>query len=134
MLRHPARSILAALGLAAMLAGCGSIGSHVPGVLGGEPADTPARPATAYSYPAVHDMPPPRADAPMSDEQQAQMEKELTSAREKQEAAVKAEAVADAAQNSPAPAPKKPPPKKTARKKPPASASRGEATGTTTNP
>lgn len=117
-----------------MLAGCGSIGSHIPGVLGGEPADTPARPAKAYSYPAVHDMPPPRADAPMTDEQRAQMEKELTDARAKQEAEVKAGAAADAAQNSPAPAAKKPRPKKTVKKKPPASASRGEATGTTGNP
>jgi hypothetical protein len=124
MLRHPARSVLAALGLAVMLAGCGTVVDAIPRAVGGEPADTPARPATAYSYPAVHDMPPPRADAPMTDEQQAQMEKELISAREKQEAAVKAEAAADAAQNAPAPA----------TKKPPAGASRGEATGTTTKP
>ncbi len=134
MLRYPTRSVLAALSLAVTLAGCGTVVDAIPQAVGGEPAATPARPATAYSYPAVHDMPPPRADAPMSDEQQAQMEKELIGAREKQEAAAKAEAAADAAQNSAAPAPKKPPLKKTAKKKPPASASRGEATGTTTNP
>jgi hypothetical protein len=79
---------LAALSLAAVsltgLAGCSSaqIIDELPGI--GLPADTPARPATPYSYPAVHDMPPPRATEPLSAEEQLMMEQELTRLRNRQ--------------------------------------------------
>ncbi len=61
--------ILATAALAAALAGCSAsaISGKLPGDMG-EPADTPARPTVAYQYPAVHDMPPPRADQPLTDE------------------------------------------------------------------
>jgi hypothetical protein len=52
----------------------------------GVPAGAPARPATPYQYPAVHDMPPPRATAPMNDEEQFRLEKELQAVRDRQEA------------------------------------------------
>ena len=48
--------------------------------------NAPARPMTPYQYPAVHDIPPPRASAPMSDEEQLRLEKELRSVRDRQEA------------------------------------------------
>jgi hypothetical protein len=75
------------LGLAAGLGGCasGAIVDHLPASMGGEPTDLPAKPAVAYQYPAVHDMPPARADTPMSDTEQVRMEKELQSARDRQE-------------------------------------------------
>jgi hypothetical protein len=83
------RSILAALGLAtaSALAGCssGAVIDQMPSTLG-LPAGTPERPTTPYVYPAVHDMPPPRATPTMSEEQQVQAEKELNAAREQQEA------------------------------------------------
>ena len=52
----------------------------------GLPKGAPARPVTPYQYPAVHDVPPPRATAPMNDEEQFKLEKELRSARDRQEA------------------------------------------------
>jgi hypothetical protein len=50
-----------------------------------EPASTPARPATAYQFPAVHDMPPQRAIPTMSEEQEFKAEKDLAAIRDKQE-------------------------------------------------
>ena len=81
------RPILAALGLATVLAGCssGAVIDQMPSSIG-LPAGTPERPATAYAYPAVHDMPPPRATPIMSEEQQVETEKELKAARDRQEA------------------------------------------------
>jgi hypothetical protein len=81
------RSILAALGLAIALAGCAS-GPMIEGMPAGLglPAEAPARPATAYEYPAVHDMPPPRPIPTMSEDQQLKLEKELIVVRDRQEA------------------------------------------------
>jgi hypothetical protein len=81
------RSILAALGLALTLAGCssGAVIDQMPSNLG-LPAGTPERPTTPYVYPAVHDMPPPRATPTMSEEQQVEAEKELKAVRDRQEA------------------------------------------------
>ena len=83
------RSILAALTLATAtaLAGCssGAVIDKLPGDMG-LPAGTPERPTTPYVYPAVHDMPPPRATPTMSEEQQVKEEEELKVARDRQEA------------------------------------------------
>jgi hypothetical protein len=85
------RSILAALTLAMTLAmalaGCssGAVIDKLPGDMG-LPAGTPERPVTAYEYPAVHDMPPPRADPTMSEEQQVKAEEEMKAVRDRQEA------------------------------------------------
>ena len=80
-------SIWAILVLAAALAGCAAapLSDQMPQSLGGLPADAPARPTTPYQYPAVHDMPPPRATAPMNDEEQFKLEKELRAIRDRQE-------------------------------------------------
>jgi len=93
------RAVLVALGLAVALCGCsaGAIVDKLPGDMG-EPADTPARPVTPYVYPAVHDMPAPRATPPMTEEQQVQMEKDLTATRDSQETAIKATEAAEAAE------------------------------------
>jgi hypothetical protein len=81
-----AKAMMAGAGLAAMLAGCTSATfEHLPSDIGGLPADAPAPPATAYQYPAVHDMPPPRSDTPLTAEQQIQAEKELVAVRDRQE-------------------------------------------------
>ena len=76
-----------ALGVVAGLGGCatGTMLEQLPASIGGEPTNLPAKPAVAYQYPAVHDMPPARADTPMSDTEQVRMEKELQSARDRQE-------------------------------------------------
>lgn len=74
----------------ASLAGCGSISekfvepaSSLPGI--GLPAGAPERPATTAAYPAVHDMPPPRADSPLNETEQQKMENDLVGARERQQ-------------------------------------------------
>ena len=87
-----------------------------------EPAGAPARPAVAYQYPAVHDMPPPRPDQPLTDEQQIQMEQELLNVRDRQEGRPA---------NSPAKTGKKA--GQTA-KMPPAAANETEAAGSKPNP
>ena len=76
----------AALGLAAVLAGC------APGPIltvcrlnWRLPAGAPARPETPYEYPAVHDMPPDRPSSPMTEEEQVRLEKELINVRDRQE-------------------------------------------------
>ena len=82
MRRQRAKTLLAAAASATALAlalpGCSAtqLADSMPSGVA-EPAGTPARPAVAYQYPAVHDMPPPRPDQPLTDEQQMQMEKDL---------------------------------------------------------
>jgi hypothetical protein len=58
---------------------------RMPADIGGLPAGAPARPAEPYQYPAVHDMPPDRATAPMSEDEQMRVERELQAARDQQE-------------------------------------------------
>ena len=81
-------SLLAVCCLAACLAGCsagGTLLESLPENMGGLPADTPATPKVPYKYPAVHDMPPPRADEPLTEKQQWDLEKTLTALRNRQE-------------------------------------------------
>ena len=97
--------------------GCASGGmlDQLPASLGGEPASLPPKPKTGYQYPAVHDMPPARATAPMSDTEQERLEKELQTARDRQEGLY-----------GPAPVP--------APKKKPVASKSGQTSGATTNP
>ena len=78
---------LIVLGVALVLAGCSPapVIERLPTELGGLPSGTPTPPRTRYQYPAVHDTPPPRAAAPLTDEQQLELEKRLQKARAKQE-------------------------------------------------
>ena len=87
---------LAILGVALALAGCSPapLMERLPTELGGLPSGAPGPAATPYRYPAVHDTPPPRATAPLTDEQQLELEKGLQSAREKQQS--EAAAIKDA--------------------------------------
>jgi hypothetical protein len=96
MVRVPHRLLLAGLSLAAALAGCapGALIDKLPGELA-LPAGTPERPTTPYVYPAVHDVPPPRVDPPMTEEQQVTLEKELKALRDQQEAQDKAAALTE---------------------------------------
>jgi hypothetical protein len=72
----------AAAGACALLAGCSGslLADHLPTAVGGLPADAPVRPAET-AYPAVHNMPPSRTAAPLSDDQQKQLADELIAAR-----------------------------------------------------
>jgi hypothetical protein len=95
--RFTLAGLVLALGLTAALSGCapGAIIDKLPGDLG-LPAGAPERPTQPYVYPAVHDMPPPRPAPTMTEEQQVTLEKELKTARDKQEAQDKANAMAEA--------------------------------------
>ena len=85
MRRALGRLILAASWLV-LVPGCSAqpvVDSLPSGI--GLPDDAPQRPATSYQFPAVHDMPPPRANAPLSDEEQWRLEQELNTVRSRQE-------------------------------------------------
>lgn len=88
--RRPLRGCLRAAAVAALLAagvgGCtsaseGPMLSNLPPALGGLPAEAPARPTDGqFAYPAVHDMPPPRPDPVLTEEQVKAQEADLAKA------------------------------------------------------
>ena len=71
--------------VAVTLAACSSTFNRLPTQLGGVPADAPQQPAAPAAYPAVHDMPPPRNDVTLTQEEQKRAEAELMALRERQE-------------------------------------------------
>lgn len=77
------------LALGLMLGGCASHVADMPVV--GLPANTPERPAVAPDYLPVNDVTPPRTETPLTPDQRAQLTRELTAARDRQEG-VKAKA------------------------------------------
>jgi hypothetical protein len=67
-----------------LLSGCAStIADNLPTAVGGLPEGAPQRTATPTAYPAVHDMPPTRSNAPLTAAEQKQLETELIAARNK---------------------------------------------------
>jgi len=87
-----ARKALAGAALAALLGGCAStIADNAPVI--GLPEGVPERPATPVDYPAVHDMPPRRAETPLTKEEQQKLEKDLIEARDGQ--SKRADAIAE---------------------------------------
>ena len=64
-----------------MLAGCSSAIDHIPTALGGLPEGVPARPAEPPPYPAVHDMPTPRASTPLSEAEKKLLKEDLIANR-----------------------------------------------------
>src|ERR1700694_467331 len=85
------QSALLACGLAAALAACSSsaldtLNSTLPREVA-LPADAPERPAQPPAYPAVHDIPPPRANVTLSPEEQIKLEDDLVALRARQEVA-----------------------------------------------
>jgi hypothetical protein len=80
------------IGGGVILASCttGTIGDHLPTAAGGLPEGVPPRPTTTGSYPAVHDMPPPRAQTVLTDEEQKKLEEDLIAARDRAKGAARA--------------------------------------------
>ena len=76
---------LLALALAASLGACASTVADLPPQMGGLPAGTPERPAQSPAYPAVHDMPPPRPNTVLTEEERKKAEAELIALRQRQE-------------------------------------------------
>jgi hypothetical protein len=73
-----------------VLASCSSVLSEMPTQVGGLPAGTPQRPAAAPEYPAVHEMPPPRTAAVLTEEEKKKVEAELAAMRAEQARRAKA--------------------------------------------
>ncbi|HEX4557566.1 MAG TPA: hypothetical protein VH249_26505 [Xanthobacteraceae bacterium] len=82
--RRRALALVAALALPIGLGGCSSTLSSMPTELGGMPANTPQPSGAPVAYPAVHDMPPPRQNAVLTDAEQKAAEAELAALRERQ--------------------------------------------------
>lgn len=78
------RALMAGALLASALAlgGCSTSIADLP--LVGTPADAPARPKQAGGYLPVHDLPPDREEAAMAPAEQAQIQRELAAARDRQ--------------------------------------------------
>jgi hypothetical protein len=72
------------------LVACSTALSEMPKELGGLPAGTPARQEVAPEYPAVHDMPPPRNAAVLTEEERKKVEAELAAMRAEQARRAKA--------------------------------------------
>jgi hypothetical protein len=87
------------IGLALVCAGsfflvsCSTVLSEMPTQVGGLPAGTPQRPAVAPEYPAVHEMPPPRTAAVLTEEEKKKVEAELAAMRSEQARRAKARGV-----------------------------------------
>lgn len=76
-------AVLALLG--ALSGGCSTAQiDQIPHNVGGLPEGAPARPATQAGFPAVHDMPPARAQPLLDEEEQKRLEKDLTKVRNRQ--------------------------------------------------
>lgn len=69
---------------AVLLPGCSTVLSEAPAQMGGLPAGAPPRPEVAPAYPAVHDMPPPRSAAVLTEEERKKVEAELAAMRAEQ--------------------------------------------------
>lgn len=87
--------------------GTSSVLANMPEAIGGLPQEAPVRPAASdqTTFPAVHDMPPPRPNSTLTPEQVKAIEAEMTFARERQ----KKRAGAPIADDPPAPAADKSP-------------------------
>ncbi len=80
---EPSR-LLTLIILTVALSGCSTAQiDSIPQEIGGLPANTPSRSAQPPSYPAVHDMPPPRAPV-LDAEQQKKLEADLVALRNRQ--------------------------------------------------
>jgi hypothetical protein len=83
--------LAAVVAIAVSLGACGTVSEKMAGTLSeapgiGLPAGVPERPTEQLAYPAVHDMPPPRSAAVLSEIEQQKMEDDLVAAREAQRA------------------------------------------------
>jgi len=106
-------TVCAVASLAAGLAGCSThTGDTLPASMGGLPAGAPERKAEPLAYPAVHDMPPPRTNTVLTEDEVKQAERDLTQVRTRQEQQPEPGAAAKAAKQA-QPASKKTKPKAT---------------------
>jgi len=97
----PGRRVGRVLVLLATLTGCTTSQiDQIPHSIGGLPEGAPARPAAQMAYPAVHDMPPQRAQPLLDEEEQKRLEKDLTKVRNRQAPSSDKAAAKPGAQNT----------------------------------
>jgi hypothetical protein len=82
--RWLAPAAIAAFVATALCACSSTVFSDMPTAVGGLPAGTPERPVTPTAYPAVHDMPPRREDAVLTDAELRKAQDDLQAARDRQ--------------------------------------------------
>jgi hypothetical protein len=88
--RQPLLGLALASAGSVLLVSCSTVLSEMPTQVGGMPAGTPQRPAVAPEYPAVHEMPPPRTAAVLTEEEKKKVEAELAAMRAEQARRAKA--------------------------------------------
>jgi hypothetical protein len=129
--------LMVAAAFAGGLAGCASLNDQAATTLSqapaiGLPANAPARPAEPLPFPAVHDMPPQRAQTTLTEVEQQKMEDDLVAARTRHQAIagtkIKANAAANAKKPKAAP-PKQQPAQARASAAPPRRQAPSDATG-----
>jgi hypothetical protein len=71
--------------IGAAVSGCSShqVIDNMPSAIGGLPEAAPQRPANPPVYPAVHDMPPPRKDTPLSEAERKRLKEDLIATRDR---------------------------------------------------
>ena len=71
--------------VAPVMSGCSSHGliDSLPSSVGGLPEGAPERPAVQPAYPAVHDMPPARAEGTLSEDEKKKLKEDLIASRER---------------------------------------------------
>lgn len=78
-------ALASALLVVAALSGCSTAQiDAIPKEIGGLPEGAPKRAEAPPGYPAVHDMPPPRAATLLDEDQRKRMEADLIAARNRQ--------------------------------------------------
>jgi hypothetical protein len=93
--RQPAFRLALVCAGSLLLVSCSTVLSEMPTQVGGLPAGTPQRPAVTPEYPAVHEMPPPRSAAVLTEEEKKKVEAELAAMRAEQARRAKAAGVAE---------------------------------------
>jgi hypothetical protein len=84
--RQRTRVLAAAMVLVgAAVSGCSShqMIDNMPSAIGGLPEGAPQRPVDPPAYPAVHNMPPPRRDTPLSEAERKRLKDDLIATRER---------------------------------------------------
>jgi hypothetical protein len=82
--RRPLAGVALVCAGSVLLASCSTVLSEMPTQMGGLPAGAPPRPDVAPVYPDVHDMPPPRSAAVLTEEERKKVEAELAAMRAEQ--------------------------------------------------
>src|SRR3954462_7782626 len=95
----------AALAAAGALVGCASSNfEQLPQAMGGRPEGVPPKPATPAAYPSVHEMPPKREEAVLTEAEKKRLREDLAAQRDRRARDTTADINADTTGSTAAPA------------------------------